>query len=149
MHCRHRYPCGVTEEQDTGMSEHLPTFSESGDIKHNQRTCLPDGLRSGKAPQRGFLLTLCPGQKLAGKAAGTGTAGVCLSVTGLSRLSRWPLGLLPSDDDPLCTAKLGAILHNIHLSISHLPQGPSMKACLGLDKQLSSGNSAHLTNLIN
>lgn len=52
---------------------------ESGDIKHNQRTCLPDGLCGGKAPQRGFLLTLCPGQKLAEKAAGTGTTGVCLS----------------------------------------------------------------------
>lgn len=118
---------------------------------HNQRTCLPDGLCSGKAPQRGFLPTLCPyalpRDETSWKSC-RNRNNRCLSVTGLSRLSRWPLALLPSDGEPLCTAKLKAILYDTYLSISCLPQGPSMKACLGLAKQLSSGNAAHLTNLI-
>lgn len=65
--------------------EHLPTFfgEESGDIKTTTRGHVFLMGYAVARPLRGdsslrSALTLCQGMKLAGKAAETGTTGVCL-----------------------------------------------------------------------
>lgn len=153
VHCRLRCLCALLSVGREGHRHVRRTFAsfrnESGDIKHNHWMCLPNPCYAVARPLRGDFSLYTPQRSpYTTQRKETGWKNCrnrnrCLSLMGLSRLSRWPLHLLPSNGKLLYTANLKAIFHYIYLSISCLPQGPYRKACLELAKHLSSGNLPH------